>query len=1014
MPRIKCIVVFLFCTLLGSSLHAEDVEVLIVLSEAYGGNTFLNIDDFQRHGWHLTTTAVTQTVSSCPNFEARSMVVDTLFSEISSIAHYDVLAIMPASTQALGSSVYSDILNDPWAMHLITSAVDSGLVLYTICAGPRILAAADRLNGVSIVGARGPGDLFVDEYTNAGAVYLGDDHPPVIHENIVTGVRDLHYHVQNTEAVATVLEKTCDRIFSSDRKRTLSMKAYTPDRGNENILWSYTFGGESGDGATAICATEDGGAVLCGFTYSIGEGNSDLLILKVNSEGEEQWSVPVGGDGFEYGHAIRAVSNGGYIVTGSTTSFGSGQKDIYLVRLDANGKVAWQRSYGGPDADDGRDVCETADGGFVICGYTESFSAGEDDFYMIKTDESGDTLWTRTFGSTRSETGQSVCETEDGGLLFFGSAGSPDLIEANRDYYLVKMDRDGSVIWHTNHNGAYFFSYDWGTAVCPSRDGRFLLVGDGSVNWPMDAFVVTINENGELVRERYFGDTFFDFGTDVIQTNEGGNLICGVYKDFDTTRNDIRLTKLSINGDVIWTEILGDSLGSEWGNAICQMSDGNYLVTGQLNPNLSEDCDVFVMKIANPLFPLFTAEPRSGHAPLAVAFQDQSAGNITSWEWDFDYDGIVDSYEQNPLWEYESAGYQSVSLRVFDPVENRESVIDEYIRVFDGESALFYDGTTSHVTCDASPELNLVDEVTVEAWIMPYGWGEGSGGLRMGEIVDKNRFAVMLIGAHPSFTNNCLCCKVYQEGGPPSLSFTPENSIQIGSWYHIAVSYMSSSGLSIYINGIPQPLDQPTPPTLPIVDNTEHNLIIGNSPVHNATFDGIIDEVRIWNIVRSGEEIDSARLDTISGAEPGLVGYWRFNEGAGGSVTDQSIFDNQAVLFGVQWVQGTPFVPTVPIDEPGIEPIPLRFDFHSSGPNPFDSSTSFSYEIPEKRYVIMEIYDILGRRIRTLVDELQISGCYWRTWDGTNNAGNMMANGIYFCRLKAGEDIQTARCILMR
>jgi hypothetical protein len=255
---------------------------------------------------------------------------------------------------------------------------------------------------------------------------------------------------------------------------------------------------------------------------------------------------------------------------------------------------------------------------------------------------------------------------------------------------------------------------------------------------------------------------------------------------------------------------------------------------------------------------------------------------------------------------------------------------------------------------------------------------------------------------------------VYQEDGPPSLSFTPENSIRIGSWHHVAVSYASVSGLAIYIDGEIQPLVQPTLPTLPIADNTEYDLIIGDSPVHNATFDGIIDEVRIWNIVRSGEEIDSARKDTLTGVESGLIGYWRFNEGSGESITDQSVFNNQASLYEVQWVQGTPFVPEVPVDEAEIDPIPRRLDFRNTGPNPFDTSTTFHYEIPESRHVTIEIYDILGRRIKSIVDEQQRSGGYGCSWDGANDSGNSMGNGIYFCRLKAGEDIKTARCILMR
>ena len=578
-------------------VNAQNVEVLVLLSSNYGGNTFLNCDNFERLGWNLTYTGVTQTVQRCANFISNPITVDVLVSDITDITQYDVLAIMPSSWQYLGANVYNDILNSPEALELVKSAVDSGLVVYSICAGPRILAAVNRLNGVEIVGKVGPDSIFYNEFQQAGAIFLGDDHPPVISGNIVTVVRDLHYHVQNIQAVATALENT--QNLRSHRKRKVTDNSNflsSKLKYNHKTMWTNTFGGENSEGGLSIYETNDEGFIICGYTYSYGAGNSDILLLKIDKDGSPVWHKTYGGTGWDFGYAAKQTFDGGYIITGYTTSYGAGSKDLYLIKTDSDGDTIWTKTIGGEGVDVGTDVIEMDDSTFIVCGYTESFGAGEDDFYFLKTDSRGDTLWTKTFGGERSETCRSVSKTDDDGLIFFGSAGSENLMESNRDMYLIKTDLDGNKIWGNNYNGDYGFSFDWGNSALQTDDGGYILIGDGSVNWPLDMYLIKTDSAGNHLWEKYFGGSFFDYGNSIVKSDGGGYLICGVQKNISTRKNDVLLIKTDEAGININSKSFGGS-GAEWGSAIIKTSDGNYMMVGQTDSYGAGSFDVWFVKI---------------------------------------------------------------------------------------------------------------------------------------------------------------------------------------------------------------------------------------------------------------------------------------------------------------------------------------------------------------------------------------------------------------------------------
>jgi putative intracellular protease/amidase len=187
----------------------EDVKVLVLMSHAYGTNTHLYFDNFEQYGWDITTAALTQTVQPC-NFGSSSgclpITVDLLISEVSDISEYDVLVIAPATWDQSNVDPYIDLIENQDAINLVVSAVNENLIIYTHCAGARVLAAANVINGVNIQAKPGDNGVFLTEYNAAGANYLGDQIPPVIDGIFVTTSRGLYFHYQNCQAIATALE----------------------------------------------------------------------------------------------------------------------------------------------------------------------------------------------------------------------------------------------------------------------------------------------------------------------------------------------------------------------------------------------------------------------------------------------------------------------------------------------------------------------------------------------------------------------------------------------------------------------------------------------------------------------------------------------------------------------------------------------------------------------------------------------------------------------------------------
>jgi hypothetical protein len=265
---------------------------------------------------------------------------------------------------------------------------------------------------------------------------------------------------------------------------------------NGDALWTKTFGGNGVDNGNSVQQTTDGGYIIAGGTGSFVNGAGDIYLIKIDGNGNTLWNKTYGGIDSDWGRSVQQTTDGGYIITGRTESYGNGEEDVYLIKTDSYGDSLWTKTFGGEYDDEGYSVQQTTDGGYVITGTTYSYGNGEEDVYLIKTDSYGDSLWTKTFGGEYDDEGYSVQQTTDGGYVITGFTMSYG--NGEEDVYLIKTDSYGDSLWTKTFGGEYD---DEGYSVQQTTDGGYIITGitysNGNAYYE-DVYLIKTDENGVI------------------------------------------------------------------------------------------------------------------------------------------------------------------------------------------------------------------------------------------------------------------------------------------------------------------------------------------------------------------------------------------------------------------------------------------------------------------------------------------------------------------------------------
>ncbi len=254
--------------------------------------------------------------------------------------------------------------------------------------------------------------------------------------------------------------------------------------------WGMVYGGDGYDYGYHVIEATDGGFIVVGASNSFGSGDWDLYVIRIDSSGDTLWTRTIGSTGDEQGRMVKNADDGGFIIVGTTSSYGNGENDVYLVKLDSVGDTVWTRTFGGTLDDSAYAISRVTEGGYIIAGYTHSFGAGGGDAYLIRTDDNGDTIWTRTFGGDSFDVARSVVETDEGNFLVVGTTSS---FSAYSDGYVLLVDRDGNLIdslimWEDSSSESFVSMYK-------AIDGGFIIGGSFNNN----PYIVKLNKNLDTV-----------------------------------------------------------------------------------------------------------------------------------------------------------------------------------------------------------------------------------------------------------------------------------------------------------------------------------------------------------------------------------------------------------------------------------------------------------------------------------------------------------------------------------
>ena len=384
-------------------------------------------------------------------------------------------------------------------------------------------------------------------------------------------------------------------VFAGHSNKQIELKPYAKGEVSLN-------NGAYDDWGYSVVQTQDGGYAFAGISNAFTHGGQDILVYRLDSNGNKVWRKNYGGMNHEFGWwtwagsntyglgcQITNISDGGFIVIASTESFthGSGDTDFIVYKLDSNGNKVWRKNYGGTSDDFGYSVDQTSDGGYIITGGSFSFTHGRCDFLVYKLDANGNKQWRKNYGGMDCDRATYIEQTSDGGYIVGGRTRT-FVHEGGdcKDFLAYKLDANGNKQWRKNYGG------NWGDAgftIHQTTDGGYIFAGmtrsfvhdSPGPGWSSSDFLIyKLDTSGNKVWRKNLGGEYYEEAYSVVQTSDGGYAVTGYTDTFTHGSSDFLVYKLDSNGNKQWRRNYGGT-ATDAARSIIQTNDGGYAIAGQ-------------------------------------------------------------------------------------------------------------------------------------------------------------------------------------------------------------------------------------------------------------------------------------------------------------------------------------------------------------------------------------------------------------------------------------------------
>jgi hypothetical protein len=370
-------------------------------------------------------------------------------------------------------------------------------------------------------------------------------------------------------------------------------------------LWSQTYGGDSMDACTSMVQTADEGFALFGFAHSF---RTTAWLVKTDAYGNMEWNKTIGGGATSFiqtldgGFAFvgtNAYSFDGYIPVGSLPDgFWS---HVWLAKTNEDGNMEWNQTYDGETGHYvGSSLVQTTDGGYALAGTSFSSIGDYDDLVLIKTDPYGNKEWSKSYGGSKEESDPELVQTSDGGFALVSKTYSYD--EWCADFWFIKTDESGNMKWNQTYGGARMESP---TSLIQLSDGSFVLAGNtASFGDEGDFWLIKTDNHGNVIWNQTYGTENPDTNPFLVQTSDGGFALAG-YTHTDPLA-DFLLVKTDNQGNTLWNQTYPGQavLGLP---SLIQTSDGGFALSGGIGSFDTEDWDFWLIKTDEYGIPEFTS-----------------------------------------------------------------------------------------------------------------------------------------------------------------------------------------------------------------------------------------------------------------------------------------------------------------------------------------------------------------------------------------------------------------------